>query len=63
MAAEAALALALMRLRVLRVLDSGAVDCDVLLTLNLQGRVVASNVDGVAASPRRLAANRAFFSA
>jgi len=39
MAAEAALALAAW-LRVFRVLDSGAVNGNVLLTLDLQGRVV-----------------------
>ncbi len=59
MATKATFSFTLARLRVLRVLDSGAVDADVLLALDLQGGVVASNVDGVAASPRCLAADRA----
>lgn len=40
-------------------LDSGAVNGNIILNLDLQGCVLASNVDGVAASPRCLAAARA----
>lgn len=59
MAAEASLPLALIRLWVFRVLDSGAVDGNVLLALDLQGRVVASDVDGITATSHRLATDGA----
>lgn len=57
MVAEAPLTLALVWLWVFRVLNSGAVDSDVFLALNLQSRVVASDIYGVATSPCRFAAN------
>lgn len=51
MAAETALTFPLVRLRVLRILHSGAIDVGVLLALDLKSRIIASGVDGIAASP------------